>query len=115
MQAGWTISLLVTLLDRHNDDMAPISHLVARLALIFRKARMAPMASLTLMALITLMATMVLMSRMAPMAREVRLSRGPLRCPGQLVPDRCEGRCCCSSVLDLRLCPRAVRPLGLRL
>ena len=57
------------------------------------------MARLTLMSrmaqtvLMALMARMVLMSRMAPMAREVRLSRGPPRCPGQLVPDRCEGRC----------------------
>ena len=80
-------------------------------------ATMAPMAYMALMASMALvtksakMATMALMSRMAPMAREVRLSRGPPRCPGQLVPDRCEGRCCC----DLKpwICARrALRPLG---
>ena len=91
---------------------------MAKMALMITMALIAPMATITLMALMSrmaLMATialMALMSRMAPMAREVRLSRGPPRCPGQLVPDRCEGRCS-YSVLDLS--PPSHSAPGLRL
>ena len=72
---------------------------------------MALMSRMAKMVLMSRMARMVLMSRMAPMAREVRLSRGPPRCPGQLVPDRCEGRCW-SPPSWIYHCARALQPLG---